>query len=197
MCPKGRGGSNPPSRTDHGVSPSLVSIRKSTRRPTAGRLKAIARALLDAAPLCAIATVSPGGRAHVNTAYFAWSPRFEIVWLSAPEARHSRNLAHNGTTAIAVFDSRQTWGRRDRGIQLFGTAGEARGVAARAAEQLYARRFRRYELGSLSGYRFYRFRPRSLKLFDEARLGGGLFVTVQVSPQGELSWLRTEEYTSD
>jgi uncharacterized protein YhbP (UPF0306 family) len=57
--------------------------------------------------LCAIATVSPGNRAHVNTAYFAWSREFELVWLSEPAARHSRNLRANSTAAIAVYDSSQ------------------------------------------------------------------------------------------
>src|SRR5207244_7797806 len=41
--------------------------------PPATRLAALARRLLEASTLCAIATVSPGRRAHINTAYFAWS----------------------------------------------------------------------------------------------------------------------------
>lgn len=148
-------------------------------------------------PLCAIATVSADGRAHVNTAYFAWSPRFEIVWLSAPEARHSRNLRWHPATAIAVFDTRQKWGGRDRGIQLFGTTSEARGTAKRDAGRLYARRFKEYEPGSLEAYRFYRFRPRTVKLFHEQLLGGGTFVTARVDRSGELRWTRTETYETD
>lgn len=45
-----------------------MPIRKTKRLP-AERLARIARTLLDAAPLCAIATVSATGRAYVNTAY--------------------------------------------------------------------------------------------------------------------------------
>src|SRR5688572_30501508 len=48
---------------------------------SASRLRALARRLLGASTLCAIATVAPGGRAHVNTAYFAWSDDYEIVWI--------------------------------------------------------------------------------------------------------------------
>ena len=85
------------------------------------------RRLLDESKLCAIATVSPGARAHVNTAYFAWSPTFDLVWLSAPEARHSRNIRADPSAAVAVYRSTQTWGGSDHGIQLFGRARELRG----------------------------------------------------------------------
>lgn len=151
------------------------------------------RRLLDQSKLCAIATVSPGRRAHINTAYFAWGPRFEIVWWSAPEARHSRNIRANPSVAVGVYRSTQTWGGADHGIQIFGSARELRGRSAHAAERLYADRFRAYS-GDVGAYRFYRLRPRRLKLFDEHALGGATFVTVAVGPAGRLRWLRTETY---
>jgi len=151
------------------------------------------RRLLDQSKLCAIATVSPGARAHVNTAYFAWGPAFEIVWLSAPEAQHSRNIRANPSAAVAVYRSTQTWGGSDHGIQLFGTARELRGRAARMAEQLYAARFRAYK-ADLDAYRFYRLRPSRIKLFDEHALGGATWVTVAVGAGGRLRWVRTESY---
>ena len=151
------------------------------------------RRLLDESKLCAIATVSEGAHAHVNTAYFAWGPAFEIVWLSAPEARHSRNIRANPSAALAVYQSTQNWGDSDHGIQLFGTARELRGRDARVAERLYAARFKAYE-ADLDAYRFYRFRPRRIKLFDEHALGGATFVTVAVGAGGRLRWVRTESY---
>jgi hypothetical protein len=39
--------------------------------PRSQRIATLAHKLLDASTLYAIATVSPGGRAHVNTDYFA------------------------------------------------------------------------------------------------------------------------------
>jgi uncharacterized protein YhbP (UPF0306 family) len=173
-----------------------VPVTESSKGFSSQRLIRIARTLLDAAPLCAIATVTWTGRAYVNTAYFAWSPRFEIVWLSAPEAHHSRNLARHRSAAIAVFDTHQTWGGRDRGMQLFGTASEARGTAKRDAERLYARRFK-HETGSLQAYRLYRFRARTVKLFHEQLLGGGTFVTARIDTTGRLRWMRTEIYEAD
>lgn len=171
-----------------------MSVERLARPVAARRLDVVARALLRAAPLCAISTVSPGGRAHVNTAYFAWSDRFEIVWLSSPSARHSRNIETSGTAAIAVFDSRQTWGDTDRGIQLFGTARELRGRAAEDAQRLYARRFRDARDLDTDAYRYYRLATRRMKLFDERRFGGATFVTARMRRDGALEWVKTERY---
>ena len=153
----------------------------------------MARSLLEASTLCAIATVSPNGRAHVNTAYFSVADDLVIVWLSAPQARHSRNIRASGSTAIAVFDPRQTWGEADRGIQLFGTARELAGRAAREAAAVYARRFRATR-DLHASYRYYRLRPSRLKLFDEPKLGGATFVSARVRRGGLLEWVKTERY---
>jgi uncharacterized protein YhbP (UPF0306 family) len=170
-----------------------MQVERLSRPVSADRIHRIATALLRAAPLCAISTVSPGGRAHVNIAYFASSERFEIVWLSAPEARHSRNINALGTTAVAVFDSRQTWGDLDRGVQLFGTARELRGRLAEDARRLYVRRFP--DATDLdTDYRYYRLRARRMKLFDERKFGSGTFVTARVGADGRPAWERTERY---
>jgi len=171
-----------------------MPIERSTRRIGAARIASMARRLLDASPLCAIATLSAGGRAHVNTAYFAWSPDFELVWLSDPRAQHSRNVRAGGGVAIAVYESAQSWGKPDRGIQLFGSARELDADAAGEADALYAARFPDYEHESFAGFRLYRFRPRRLKVLDERELGAGAFVSARVGAGGRLTWERTEIY---
>ena len=98
--------------------------------------------------------------------------------------------------AIAVFDSRGSWGKPDRGIQLFGWAREVKRAARRDSETLYEERFPDYRQSELNAYRIYRFSPRSLKLFDERALGTGVFVTAKVAPRGRLTWERTEIYRS-
>jgi uncharacterized protein YhbP (UPF0306 family) len=173
-----------------------VPVQRTSKHRPASRLAAIARRLLEASTLCAIATVSPGGRAHINTAYFAWGPDFEVVWLSAPEARHSRNVRANPSVAIAVFRSTQRWGGTDKGIQLFGSARELRGRSALEAERLYTKRFKAYE-DDTTAYRFYRLRTSRMKLFDEHVLGGGTFVTVKVGQKGRVRWEKTESYVSE
>jgi uncharacterized protein YhbP (UPF0306 family) len=166
-----------------------VAITSSKRRISSARLRSIAESLLEASTLCAISTVGPGGRAYVNTAYFAWAPDLRIIWLSDPGARHSRNLRANGSAAVAVFDSSQTWGNPDRGIQIFGETRAGRPDA----EEIYSARFPGYrELER--AYRFYELDARRLKLFDEPELGAGTFVTARVGPGGKLSWERTEVY---
>ena len=167
-----------------------MAVTRSRRRVAERKINVVARRLLDASTLCAIATVSPRGRAHVNTAYFAWAPDLRLVWLSEPRAAHSSNLRANPSVAIAVYDSGQTWGKPDRGIQVFG---DARAGGA-DAEEIYANRFPDYRDSSLDAYRFYELVPRRLKLFDERALGAGTFVTARARSRGHLEWERTEIY---
>ena len=154
-------------------------------------MRHLAHSLLGASELCAVATVTPRRAAYINTAYFAWTPELRIVWLSDSHATHSRNVNANRSAAVAVYDSHQSWERPDRGIQLFGTAREARGSAA---EHVYAERFPEYAKTELGSYRLYELCPRRVKLFDEKALGGGTFVTARVTAEGRLTWERTEVY---
>src|SRR5437763_7801517 len=162
-------------------------------RPVAARrIERAAFRLLDASALCAIATVSPGTVAHVNTAYFAWNGDLELVWLSDPAARHSRNIRVRPSAAIAVYDSDQMWGNADRGIQLFGSARQVPAAETAAAESLYAARFPGYAPADLRAYRFYRFRAERVRIFDEPALGAGVFVTATVGRGHGLRWERTD-----
>jgi uncharacterized protein YhbP (UPF0306 family) len=169
-----------------------VTIERRSRRFSSAQLERLARRLMSAAPLCALATVSPGGRPHINHMYFAWSGPFEVVWISDPDSRHSRNLLSKPSAAITIYDSHQTWGRPDRGIQLFGSAGAVTGRAAGQAERAYSARFP-YDPSADDSYPIYRFRPREVKLFYERILGAGTLVSAKLTRQG-LAWARTEVF---
>jgi uncharacterized protein YhbP (UPF0306 family) len=171
-----------------------MPIERSSRVVAVATISTVARQLLDASGLCAIATVAQGDLAHVNTAYFAWDGRdFDLVWLSDPNSAHSLNLARNPTAAVAVYDSDQRWnGSGDRGIQLFGMAREVTGRDVLPAQALYRHRFPAYEPTALGGYRCYRFQPQRMKLFDENTLGVGVFVTAAVLSGGQLRFEHTE-----
>lgn len=173
-----------------------MAIELSKRRVAPGRLAAEARSLLEVSTLCAIATVTSGGQAHVNTAYFAWTRDLQLVWLSEPGAQHSRNIRANHKASVAVYDSEQRWGGPDRGIQLFGTAQELERSADGDAERLYAARFPDYRREELDAYRFYVFRPRRLRVFDESKLGAGVFVTARLGRDRRLVWERSDIYRS-
>jgi uncharacterized protein YhbP (UPF0306 family) len=162
-------------------------------RPVARtRIERAAFGLLDASPLCAISTAAARTTAHIHTAYFVWNRDFEIIWLSDPAARHSRNIRVRPSTAIAVFDSHQVWGQSDRGIQLFGSTRELPAAEIARAESLYAARFPSYATPDLRAYRFYRFRTERLKVFDEAVFGAGVFVTATIHSGQRLIWERTD-----
>ena len=171
-----------------------MAIASSNRRIASSRIAALAADLLEASTLCAIATTDRRGRSYINTAYFAWTRDFEIIWLSEPRAQHSKNLAANDSAAIAVFDSTQTWGDPDRGIQLFGSAHAA--AADDDARRIYVERFPRFAAADLGAYRFYRFRADRLKLFDETAIGGGTFVSARIDRDRKPAWDKTVVYQS-
>jgi uncharacterized protein YhbP (UPF0306 family) len=122
--------------------------------------------------------------------YFASAGSFNVFWISDADSIHSRNLVRNRAAAITVYDSHQTWGKRDRGMQLFGTAGVVTGRAADEAATAYSTRFQDFDADG-SELPYYRFHPRTVKLFDERSLDAGTLVTARVTSDG-LAWLKTE-----
>lgn len=171
----------------------MAVVKRSNKRVSRSRMTQLLRNLLDASTLFALATATPKGKAHINVAYFAWTPDFELVWLSAAEARHSRNLRSNASAAAAVFDSNQAWGNPDRGVQILGVAAQAKGRFLTLAEDAYRERFKVIRPGLLA-YPFYVLTPRTVKLFDESELGAGVFVTARVGRMGSVEWERTDVY---
>lgn len=168
----------------------LRTVKGSVSDP---RVRRSVRRILRDSALCSMSTVAPGNRAHVNTAYFAYSPAFELCFLSNPGSLHCRNLETNPSMAIAIFRSDQVWGKADRGIQLFGTCRQAKGRKARLAERLYAKRFPGYlrtlrgtspgsrrAAAQLRSYGRYRFVPRLIKILDEREFGDGVFVVAAI-----------------
>ena len=143
--------------------------------------------------LCSMSTVAPGNRAHINTAYFCYTPELVLYFLSDPDSRHGRNLERSPSLAMTIFKSAQEWGGQDRGLQLFGTCRRTLGRGANEAERVYAARFSPYarwmkgmspaerrQAALLRSYAFYRFLPSRIKILDEREFGGAIFVTARV-----------------
>lgn len=169
----------------------LLGMRILQKDFTDRRVKRSLFRILKENKLCSMATVSPDREAHINTAYFAYSHEPELFFVSYPDSIHCQNLLKNPSMAMTVFSSKQTWGRADTGVQLFGTCREAKGQLIRKAERTYAKRFPRLfewknrttkEEGAFL-LRFFRFVPRNAKIFDEAEFGGGVFIIVRLGKQ--------------
>ena len=60
------------------------------------------------------------------------------------------------------------------------------------AHDVYMGRFPAYRDRDLGAYAWYELRPRTVKLFDEAEFGAGVFVTAKLDGRGAVEWTRTE-----
>ncbi|MDE1819929.1 MAG: pyridoxamine 5'-phosphate oxidase family protein [Euryarchaeota archaeon] len=155
---------------------------------TEARVLASLRRVLHDTSLCSLATVADDGGPHICHVYFAFDQELRVHFLSHPDSAHCRHIRRSGRASISVYDSHQSWGGQDAGIAMDGVAKECRGTDETAAESTYARRFKGYRTWTRSSefsrfgrrYRFYTFTPTSLKVFDERRLGPGLFLTARV-----------------
>jgi hypothetical protein len=67
--------------------------------------EAIGRRLIAANMYMTIATADGDGRPWVSPVWFAAASDTELLWVSAPDARYSRNLAVRPEVAIVIFDS--------------------------------------------------------------------------------------------
>ncbi len=169
-----------------------MTVRLRAKHFTETRVRRSLERILRENVLCSIATVGSRNRAHINTAYFAYSDDLDFYFLSEPSADHCRNLRRNPSMALTTFRSDQVWSGPDRGVQLFGSGREAKGRPAGEAARWYARRFRPYaswmrgvgiaeeEAERLRSYRFYRFRPRRVKILDEREFGAAVMVQAHV-----------------
>ena len=140
-----------------------------------------------------MATRSVAGVVDINAAFYCFSPELELYFLSNPSSAHCRNLAHVPQMAVAVFDSRQGWGRVRAGLQLYGEGGAVVPGHAERAGAAYAARFPRYfdlvlragEASDVSSpgfgaLRFYQFVPKRVKILDEQEFGEEVYVTAAV-----------------
>src|SRR5437016_13064402 len=118
-----------------------MTVKRTRERISERRIRTIVLRVLAESRLCSIATVARGNRAHINTAFFAYSADLALYFLSDPESLHSRNLQANPSLAMTIFDSSQRWERPGQGVQLFGTGRRTAGRQADLAATVYGTRF--------------------------------------------------------
>jgi uncharacterized protein YhbP (UPF0306 family) len=151
--------------------------------------------ILSATRLLSLATVTPEGSAHANTAFFAFQPDFRLIILSPPSTEHARNLRFNPSAAVTVFDSHQTYELR-RGVQVFGSMAmlEEADEAGEAALRCFGGRFAEIA-GTAPTYehvlrnfhwRLFELTPTRVKVFDEALLRKDEYVEVSFGAESAL-----------
>ena len=69
-----------------------------------------ARAIIDEGVFMTLATADADGLPWASPVWYAPDGYSELLWVSDPRARHSRNIAVRPEIAIVIFDSRQTPG---------------------------------------------------------------------------------------
>jgi nitroimidazol reductase NimA-like FMN-containing flavoprotein (pyridoxamine 5'-phosphate oxidase superfamily) len=106
---------------------------------------ALARRLIDANSYLALGTADAGGRPWVSPVWYAAAGYTELLWVSSPDARHSRNLSVRPEVSLAIFDSRVPLGEAqavymaavaqelsaaelERGIESFSRSSQAAGA---------------------------------------------------------------------
>jgi nitroimidazol reductase NimA-like FMN-containing flavoprotein (pyridoxamine 5'-phosphate oxidase superfamily) len=99
-------------------------------------LGALARAIVDDNRFMTLGTADEDGRPWVSPVWFAPVTYRELLWVSSPDARHSRNLATRPEVAVVIFDSHRVgaWS----GLYMAGVAEEVEDVDA--AIGAYSRR---------------------------------------------------------
>jgi nitroimidazol reductase NimA-like FMN-containing flavoprotein (pyridoxamine 5'-phosphate oxidase superfamily) len=109
-------------------------------------LGAIARSIIDSNRYMTLGTADENGLPWVSPVWFAPAEHREFFWVSAPDARHSRNLAGRPQVAIVIFDSHEVGGWRalymsavaeelagddvDDGIAIYSRRSQAQGLPA-------------------------------------------------------------------
>jgi uncharacterized pyridoxamine 5'-phosphate oxidase family protein len=68
-------------------------------------LDATARRVIDANHYMTLATTQPDGRPRVSPVYYTAARYTDFYWVSAPDARHSRNIAERPDIEIVIYDS--------------------------------------------------------------------------------------------
>ena len=98
-----------------------------------------ARRIIDSNQYLTLATADPEGRPWASPVWFAHDGYAQFVWVSKPDARHSRNLASRAEAGLVVFDSTVPIGTGDA-VYAEATCEELSGADAERAVEIFSRR---------------------------------------------------------
>lgn len=139
--------------------------------------------------LFSMASIRAGNESWIHTAYYAYSPKLCLYYLSPPTAQHSQNIETNGSVAVSIFDTRQNPTDQKSGLQIFGICRRAVGEEVVEGYRLYSERFEwlsqyiktpaDFDKGVLES-KLYIIITHTIKLFDEAVFGEEKWVIVSL-----------------
>ncbi|GAA3227112.1 pyridoxamine 5'-phosphate oxidase family protein [Dactylosporangium siamense] len=146
----------------------------------------VARAVLDGNRYVVLGTADGGGTPWVSPVFYTLSGYREVIWMSSPEARHSRNIGERPDVSLVVYDSRVEPGD-GMAVYMCGVAAEVTGEAVAAVAAAYGaaalpKGGRRVKIEDVTGegiYRMYRATIREHWILDpDSRPDGRAAVTV-------------------
>jgi nitroimidazol reductase NimA-like FMN-containing flavoprotein (pyridoxamine 5'-phosphate oxidase superfamily) len=88
--------------------------------------EAVARGFIDSGLYMTLGTADAAGRPWVSPVYYAFTGYSEFLWVSRPDATHSRNLEARPELAIVVFDTTAPIGT-GQGVYMKAVAEEVAG----------------------------------------------------------------------
>ncbi len=97
-----------------------------------------ARAIVDANSFMTLATADGAGRPWASPVWYAHDAYTDFVWVSKPNARHSRNVAVRPEVGIVIFDSTVVPGEGEA-VYVEAVARELDGAERDEALAVYAR----------------------------------------------------------
>jgi nitroimidazol reductase NimA-like FMN-containing flavoprotein (pyridoxamine 5'-phosphate oxidase superfamily) len=109
----------------------------------------IARSIIDSNRYMTLATADESGFPWASPVWYAPRRYREFFWVSAPEARHSRNLATRPQLAIVIFDSHQPGGWH--AVYMSAVAEQLTGAEVVEGIEVFSRRSREQELPAWTG----------------------------------------------
>jgi nitroimidazol reductase NimA-like FMN-containing flavoprotein (pyridoxamine 5'-phosphate oxidase superfamily) len=134
----------------------------------------MAQALIDANAYMTLATADESGVPWASPVWFAHEGYSDFIWVSRPQARHSRNIAARPQVGIVIFDSTVPIGT-GRAVYLEATAEQVPPEATEAALATFSRRSLEQggthwsvgDVGAEARHRLYRARPVAAYLLNE------------------------------
>jgi nitroimidazol reductase NimA-like FMN-containing flavoprotein (pyridoxamine 5'-phosphate oxidase superfamily) len=107
----------------------------------------LARAVIDAGRYLVLASADAGGRPWPSPVWYARAAR-EFVWVSWPEARHSRNIAARSAVGLVIFETPVPVEGRTRAVYAEATAAEVSEADRERCLSVFDRRSRAEGLGT-------------------------------------------------